>query len=39
MKRVIVAALMVGVIAIPARAALKRGDQAPDFSAKASVLQ
>ena len=37
MKRVIVAALMVGVIAIPARAALKRGDNAPDFSAKASL--
>src|SRR6476660_10195688 len=37
MKRVIVAALMVCVIAIPARAALKRGDKAPDFSAKASL--
>lgn len=37
MKRVIVAALMVGAIAIPARAALKRGDKAPDFSAKASL--
>ena len=37
MKRVIVAALMVSVIAIPVRAALKRGDKAPDFSAKASL--
>jgi thioredoxin-dependent peroxiredoxin len=37
MKRVIVAALMVSVVAIPARAALKRGDKAPDFSAKASL--
>lgn len=37
MKRVIVAALMVGAFAIPAGAALKRGDNAPDFSAKASL--
>src|SRR4029450_7041602 len=37
MKRVIVAALMVSVIVIPARAALKRGDKAPDFSSKASL--
>ena len=37
MKRLIVAALMVGAIAIPAGAALKRGDKAPDFSAKASL--
>jgi hypothetical protein len=37
MKRVIVVALMVSVIVIPARAALKRGDKAPDFSAKASL--
>ena len=37
MKRLIVAALMVSVVAIPARAALKRGDKAPDFSAKASL--
>src|SRR4051812_6023303 len=37
MKRVIVAALMVSVIAIPGRAALKLGDKAPDFSAKASL--
>src|SRR5690349_437418 len=37
MKRLIVAALMVSVIAIPARAALKSSDKAPDFSAKASL--
>src|SRR3954470_14078656 len=37
MKRVIVAALMVSVIAIPGRAALKLGDKATDFSAKASL--
>src|SRR3954466_12486256 len=37
MKRLIVAALMASVIAIPARAALKLGDKAPDFSAKASL--
>jgi peroxiredoxin len=37
MKRVIVAALLVSVVVIPARAALKRGDKAPDFSAKASL--
>src|SRR3954470_14093292 len=37
MKRLIVAALMVSVVAIPARAALKRGDKAPEFSAKASL--
>ncbi len=37
MKRVMVVALMVSVIAIPVRAALKRGDKAPDFSAKASL--
>src|SRR4029450_7473957 len=37
MKRVIVAALMVSVIVIPARAALKRGDKARDCSAKSSL--
>ena len=37
MKRVIVAALLLRVVAIHARAALKRGDKAPDFSAKASL--
>ena len=37
MTRVIVAALMVSVLAIPTRAALKRGDKAPDFSTKASL--
>ena len=37
MKRVIVAALMAAAVAIPVRAALKRGDKAPDFSAKASL--
>jgi peroxiredoxin len=36
MKRAIVAALMVSVT-IPLGAALKRGDKAPDFSAKASL--
>ena len=37
MKYVILAALMLSVVAIPARAALKSGDKAPDFSAKASL--
>src|SRR5215510_7927991 len=37
MKRLMVAALIVSAIAIPVRAALKRGDKAPDFSAKASL--
>src|SRR5262245_8107477 len=37
MTRAIVAALMVGVIAIPVGAALKRGDKAPDFSTTASL--
>jgi peroxiredoxin len=32
-----VAALMLSVVAIPGRAALKSGDKAPDFSAKASL--
>jgi peroxiredoxin Q/BCP len=37
MKRFIVAALLTGAISIPAVAALKRGETAPDFSAKASL--
>jgi len=37
MKCVMVAALMLSVVAIPGRAALKSGDKAPDFSAKASL--
>src|SRR5690349_19723676 len=37
MKRAIVAVLMVSVIGIPVGAALKRGDKAPDFTAKASL--
>ena len=37
MKRAIVAALLAGVVAFPVGAALKRGDKAPDFSAKASL--
>ena len=37
MKYVILAALTLSVVAIPARAALKSGDKAPDFSAKASL--
>ena len=37
MKRSLVAALLVGLTAIPLGAALKRGDKAPDFSAKASL--
>ncbi len=37
MKRVLVAALMTGICAFPALAALKQGERAPDFSAKASL--
>ena len=37
MNRSIVAALVAGVLAYPVMAALKPGDQAPDFKAKASV--
>ena len=37
MKRLLVAILSVGVLTIPAFAALKQGDKAPDFSAKASL--
>jgi peroxiredoxin len=37
MKRLLVGALLSGLIAVPAYAALKNGDKAPDFSAKASL--
>ena len=37
MKRFLVGALMSAVISLPAFAALKQGDKAPDFSAKASL--
>src|SRR5438876_12004007 len=37
MKRVLVAALLFGVVTVPLFAALKQGDKAPDFSAKASL--
>src|ERR1043166_3808206 len=37
MKRVLVGALLSAVISLPAYAALKQGDTAPDFSAKASL--
>jgi peroxiredoxin Q/BCP len=37
MKRLLVAALLTTVCALPAVAALKRGDKAPDFSTKASL--
>src|SRR5205814_8745045 len=37
MKRVLVGALLCGVATLPVFAALKRGDKAPDFSAKASL--
>ena len=37
MKRLIVAALLSSVIALPAVAALKQGEKAPDFSAQASL--
>jgi peroxiredoxin Q/BCP len=37
MKRLLVGALMSTVITLPAFAALKQGDKAPDFSAKASL--
>jgi thioredoxin-dependent peroxiredoxin len=37
MKRFLVGALMSAVITLPAFAALKQGDKAPDFSAKASL--
>src|ERR1043166_3349783 len=37
MKRVLVGALLSAVISLPAYAALKQGDKAPDFSARASL--
>src|SRR5262245_7667764 len=37
MKRFLVGALMSAVLTLPAFAALKQGDKAPDFSAKASL--
>src|SRR5580693_5300232 len=37
MKRFLVGALLIGLMTLPAFAALKQGDQAPDFSAKASL--
>jgi peroxiredoxin Q/BCP len=37
MKRVLVGALLCGVMTLPVFAALKAGDKAPDFSAKASL--
>jgi hypothetical protein len=37
MKRFLVGILLTGVVALPAFAALKRGDKAPDFAAKASL--
>ncbi len=37
MKRLLLIALLSGAMALPAAAALKSGDEAPDFSAKASL--
>ncbi|PYR71804.1 MAG: peroxiredoxin, partial [Acidobacteria bacterium] len=37
MKRILVGIGLCGVMALPAFAALKQGDKAPDFSAKASL--
>jgi peroxiredoxin len=37
MKRVLVSAVLCGVMTLPVFAALKQGDRAPDFSAKASL--
>src|SRR5712691_1529146 len=37
MKRLIVGILLSGLVTLPALAALKQGDRAPDFSAKASL--
>jgi thioredoxin-dependent peroxiredoxin len=37
MKQLLMGVLLAGVIVLPAFAALKKGDQAPDFSAKASL--
>lgn len=37
MRRLLIAALLSGAVAVPALAALKKGDTAPDFSAPASL--
>jgi peroxiredoxin Q/BCP len=37
MKRILSAALLLGTIALPAFAALKPGDKAPDFTAQATL--
>ena len=37
MKHLIVGAALAAVIALPAAAALKQGDKAPEFKAKASL--
>ena len=37
MKRLLVSLVLAGLITLPAFAALKKGDKAPDFSAKASI--
>jgi len=37
MKRLLISALLSSALALPAFAALKQGDKAPDFSAKASL--
>src|SRR5271169_747156 len=37
MKRFLVVAILCGMMTLPAFAALKQGDKAPDFSAKASL--
>ena len=37
MKRLLLGALVMSVVALPAMAALKQGDKAPQFSAKASL--
>src|SRR3954471_5760290 len=37
MKRFLIGALMSAVVTLPAVAALKQGEKAPDFSAKASL--
>ncbi len=37
MQRVVLGVVLSGILAVPAIAALKQGDKAPDFSAKASL--
>lgn len=37
MKRVLIGTLLMGVVALPAMAALKAGDSAPEFTAQASL--